>query len=153
MDYRSGNPEGYVHFGGDIMSGANSTRGVLLSSNTIQAVSDNAAEDLILRAKGTGKVLFGTSTSGLGGIVRGTSTTTPPPLAISAIGESTMAVAGLSTADSILVEQSPTLSTAYGMVGYYISAANEVTIRYLNNLASTQSQVGGVTNRWTIFKA
>lgn len=148
MDFRSTNPEGYVHFGGDVMSGAHSTRGVLLSSNNIRPVSDNSNEDLNLHGKGTGKVYLGGSTTPLQ-IVSGESTVTPPDLAANAQGECTFAAAGISTGDIILsVDFRNTLSTKY-LPGYgYVGAADKIHVPVANCHASTISGSTGVVVRW-----
>lgn len=148
MEFRSTNPEGFVHYGGDIMSGANCTRGVLLSSNTIQPVSDNSNEDLHIRAKGTGKVYLGGSTTPMQ-IVVGESTFTPPALAANAQGECTFVAAGISTADGILfVDFRNEMSTAYLPGLPYVGAAGKIHVPVGNVHASTIS--GSTTGivRW-----
>lgn len=143
MNYRSTNPEGYVHFGGDVMSGANSSRGVLLSSNTVSPVSDNTNEDLVLKGKGTGGVYLGNSTVVTKGIWAGASTIPTLALAANALELSTITVPGAAVGDAFLVGRSTSMSTALAIAGSYISAANEGTFAVLNNAASTQSIVGG----------
>ena len=148
MEFRSTNPEGYVHFGGDVMSGANSSRGVLLSSNTIQPVSDNSNEDLLIRGKGTGKVFVGNSTTPFS-MVFGESTYTPPALAASAQGECTFAAAGISTGDLIFcVDFRNTMSTVYLPGMPYVGAADKIHVPVGNVHASTVS--GSTTGivRW-----
>ena len=149
MDYRSTNPEGFVHFGGDVMSGAQSTRGVLLSSNTIQPVSDNAAEDLLIRAKGTGKVYIGGSTTPTQ-FVTGQSTMTIPNMPGASQDVSTFAAAGLSTGDLILaVDARGTVSTHVAMGGYRCTVANKVTVVWTNcHASSIAAETTGVTVRW-----
>lgn len=155
MIYRSTNPEGHVHFGGDIMSGANSSRGVLLSSNTISPVSDNTNEALILRGKGDGGVQIGASTSIFGGMNRGTSTMTLVELPASALVYSTLTVPGVGVNDMIFVERpgSTLMSTALGMVGYSCTAANEVKIAFINNLASTASILADTPIKFAYIKS
>ena len=164
MEFRSTNPEGFVHFGGDVMSGAQSTRGVLLSSNTIQPVSDNSNEDLLIRAKGTGTITIGNSsnsvrvgasTSVFGGMNRGTSTMTLVELPASALIYSTLTVPGVGVNDLIFMERpgSTLMSTALGMVGYSCTAANEVKIAFLNNLASTASILTDTPIKFAYIKA
>ena len=155
MEFRSTNPEGFVHFGGDVMSGAHSTRGVLLSSNTISPVSDNSNEDLVLRGKGTGGVKLGTSTSIMGGMNRGTSTLTLVELPASALIYSTLTVPGLGVNDMLYIARpdSTTMSTALGMVGYSCTTANEAKIAFLNNLASTQSILGDTPIKYAYIKS
>lgn len=143
MIYRSTNPEGYVHMGGDIMSGANSTRGVLLSSNTVSPTSDNTNEALILKGKGTGGVMFGTSTSALSFLARGTAVAPTVELPASAIVYSTITIPGAVAGDVLVLSRSTAMSTALAMGGAYVSAANEGTFAVLNNLASTASIVAG----------
>ena len=149
MEFRSTNPEGYTHYGGDLMSGAHCTRGVLLSSNTIQPVSDNSNEDLHIRGKGTGSVYLNGSTTPVK-LVSGESTVTPPDLAAEAGGNCTITISGLSTGDIVLaVDFRNTLSTGYLVSGQpYCDAANHLTIPIHNASASTISNSTGVTVRW-----
>ena len=155
MNFRSTNPEGHVHFGGDVMSGANSSRGVLLSSNTVSPVSDNSNEALVLKGKGTGGVLIGTSTSIFGGMNRGQTTLTLVQLPVSALVYSTLSVPGLGVNDLLYVERpgSSACSTAIGMVGYSCTEAGQAQIAFLNNLASTQSILADTPVKWAYIKA
>lgn len=145
MNFRSTNAEGFVHFGGDIMSGANSTAGVLLSSNTVSPASDNANANLVLKGKGTGGVLFGASSVAMKGFGAGTSTTALIALPASAIVASTLTVPGLAAGDPLFVGRSTSMSTALAMAGAFASGANEGTIFVLNNLASTASVAANAT--------
>ena len=155
MEFRSSNAEGYVHFGGDVMSGANSTRGVLLSSNTVSPVSDNTDEALVLRGKGAGGVFIGASTSIFGGMNRGTSTMSLVALPISGLVQSTVTIPGLGVNDMLYIARPGTslVSTAIGMVGYASTAANEATISWLNNLASTASILANTPIQWNYIKS
>ena len=157
MDFRSTNPAGFVHYGGDIMSGAQSTRGVLLSSNTVQAVSDNSTESLDVLAKGTGSVNVGNSSQSvfISGsttpwkVVAGESTVTAPDLAANTQGECTLAAANISTGDIILqVDFRNTLSTLYLPGLPYVGAAGKIHVPVGNVHASTISASTGVTVRW-----
>lgn len=151
MEYRSTNPEGFSHFGGDLMSGANSTRGVLLSSNTIQAVSDNSNEDLILRGKGTGQALLNGSTTPLK-IVSGESTMTAPAMAANSQAESTFTATGISTGDLIIcVDFRNQLSTSYLPGMPYVGAADKIHVPLGNCHGSTISASTGVTVRWSFI--
>lgn len=152
MNFRSTNPEGYVHFGGDVMSGANSSRGILLSSNVVQPVSDNTDEALVLRGKGAGGVFIGASTNIFGGMNRGTSTSPTVALPISGLVRSTLTIPGLGVNDLLSIQRSTTISTAIAMTGYCCTAAAEATIDFLNNQASTQSIVGA-TFKWAYLKS
>lgn len=148
MEFRSSNPEGFVHFGGDVMSGAQSTRGVLLSSNTIQPVSDNAAEDLLIRAKGTGSVYLNGSTTPWK-VVAGESTMTAPDMPANSQAESTFTAAGISTGDIILqVDFRNTLSTKYLPGLPYVGGADKIHVPLGNCHASTISPSTGVVVRW-----
>jgi hypothetical protein len=155
MIYRSTNPEGHVHFGGDIMSGANCTRGILLSSNTITPVSDNTDEALILRGKGAGGVMIGASTSIFGGMNRGQTTLTLVELPVSALVYSTISIPGLGVNDMLYIArpESTNMSTALGMVGYSCTAAGEAKIAFLNNLASTASILADTPVKWNYIKS
>ena len=153
MNFRSSNTDGYVHFGGDVMSGANSTRGVLLSSNTISPVSDNANENLVLRGKGTGGVIFNASTSVFGGINRGESTIAVVALPVSGLVRSTLTVPGLGVNDMLVVHRSTVMSTAIGLLDWTSTAANEATLSFLNNQASTQSIAANTTFKWFYIKS
>lgn len=148
MNFRSSNPEGFVHFGGDVMSGGQSTRGVLLSSNTVQSVSDNAAEDLILAPKGTGKLLLGSTVSLK--LVTGESTTTIPNMPANSQIVSTMAAAGISTGDMILcTDPRNALSTGVTLSRAFPSAADEITLVWINPHASSiAAESTGITVRW-----
>lgn len=148
MEFRSTNPAGYVHYGGDIMSGAQSTRGVLLSSNTVSPVSDNTNEDLQLLGKGTGRVYLDGSTTPLK-IVAGESTMTAPAMAAASQAESTFTATGISTGDIILqVDFRNTLSTSYLPGLPYVGAADKIHVPLGNVHASTISASTGVVVRW-----
>ena len=139
MNFRSSNAQGYVDFGGDIMSGAQSTLGVLLSSNTVSPVSDNTNENLILKGKGTGGVSFGASTAAFTGMGRGTASSPAVAIPVSALVYSTLTIPGAVVGDALFVGRSSNMSTALAMGGAYVSAADEGTFAVLNNQASTQS--------------
>lgn len=148
MEFRSTNPEGFVHFGGDVMSGAQSTRGVLLSSNTISPVSDNNNEDLYIRGKGTGGVYLGGSTTPWK-VVVGESTMTAPAMAANSQNESTFTASGISTGDIVLqVDFRNTLSTLYLPGLPYVGAADKIHVPLGNVHASTISASTGVVVRW-----
>ena len=170
MEFRSTNPEGFVHYGGDVMSGAHSTRGILLSSNTVQSVSDDASEDMSILPKGSGALQLGTSSNAVtiagtanltgsllsGGsttilkIVAGQSTITVPNMPGASQDVSTVTMAGLSTGDVILsVDVRGTISTHVALTQYTVSGAAEGTITWVNCHASSISlETTGVTVRW-----
>ena len=153
MEFRSTNPAGFVHFGGDVVSGVNSTRGVQLSSNTVSPVSDNTDEALVLRGKGAGGVFIGASTSIFGGMNRGQSTIALVQLPISGLLESTLTVPGLGINDMLVVHRSTVMSTALGLVGWRSTAAAEATLSFLNNQASTQSIAVDTPFKWWYLKS
>lgn len=148
MEFRSTNPEGFTHFGGDLMSGANCTRGVLLSSNTIRPVSDNQNEDLIILAKGTGKVYLGNSTTPFS-VVFGESTFTPPDMSSFSQQECTFAAAGISTGDIIIAcDMRNALSTLYLPGLPYVGASGKIHVPVANVHASTISGSTASVARW-----
>ena len=153
MEYRSTNPEGRVHFGGDVMSGAQSTRGVLLSSNTVSPVSDNAAENLVLKGKGTGGVVIGASTSAMTGLGRGIAVSTGMSLPISAIVYSPITIPGVAVGDALFISRSTGLSTALGMAGSWVTGTDEGSYAVINNQASTQSIAAGAPFPYFYVKA
>lgn len=65
MIYRSTNPTGYSHFGGDVTSNVDSSHGVQLTGGStggiVQPVGDDANISLSLLGKGTGGVVIGNS--------------------------------------------------------------------------------------------
>src|SRR5688572_27149327 len=103
MIFRSSNPEGFSHFPGDLVSGVHSSRGVMLSSNTVSPVSDNSNENLILKGKGTGGVAIGASTSAISGMGRGIALSTGMSLPVSAIVYSTITIPGVAVGDSLFI--------------------------------------------------
>lgn len=153
MNYRSTNAQGYVHFGGDIMSGANSSLGVLLSSNTVSPVSDNTNENLVLKGKGTGGVTFGASTSIINGMGRGIAAAPLVALPASAIIYSTITIPGVAVGDSLFISRSTGMSTALGMAGSWVTGADEGSFAVINNLASTASILAGATFPYFYVKA
>src|SRR3990167_6932574 len=139
MEFRSSNPEGRVHFGGDIMSGANSTLGVLLSSNTVSPASDNTNENLVLKGKGTGGVTFGASTSIINGMGRGIAASPVVAIPLSAVVYSTITIPGVAVGDGFFLSRSTGMSTNLALAGSWVTGANEGTYAVLNNSASTES--------------
>lgn len=148
MEYRSSNPAGRVHHGGDIAAGVDQTLGVMLSSNTIQPIGDAADINLEVKAKGNGVVFVGGSTTPWK-VVAGESTFTPPALAANAQGECTFAAAGLSTGDIILqVDLRNELSTSYLPGLPYVGAAGKIHVPVGNVHASTISGSTACVARW-----
>ena len=77
MDRRSTNEKGFVHFGGDIQSGANDGTGIRIGSAStgatayISAISDDTNATIGIRGQGTGGVVLGA-----GSAVKGAYSTT-----------------------------------------------------------------------------
>jgi hypothetical protein len=155
MEFRSTNPDGFAHFGGDLVSGVNSTLGIQHTSNVIQPVGDGANYDLVLKGKGTGGVKINASTSVFGGMNRGQSTSPLVQLPVSGLVYSTLTIPGLGVDDMLYIArpESSVVSTAIGMVGYSCTAANEAKIAFLNNLASTQSILVDTVFKWNYIKS
>ncbi len=141
MDYRNSGEA--THFGKGIVAGVDGANGVMLSSNTITAVGDAAAIDLTISGKGTGGVFLGGSTIAMRGAWAGSATAPTVSLPVSGLVYSTITIPGAAIGDGFMMGRSTSMSTALAMAGAYISAANEGTFAVLNNLASTQSIVGG----------
>lgn len=152
MEFRSSNPIGRVHHGGDIAAGVDQTRGVMLSSNSIQPIGDAADIDLEVKAKGTGRVFLGGSTTAFQ-LVSGESTYTPPALSSFAQGECTFAAPGISTGDLIFcVDLRNGLSTAYLPGLPYVGAADKIHVPVGNVHASSISGSTSLVVRWSYVK-
>ena len=150
MEYRSPNEE-KSHFGGDLVAGVNNARGVMLSSNTVQAVGDAAAVDLYLLPKGTGKVYQGAAGSTVSlSLVTGESTATVPNMPANSQAVTTMAAAGISTGDLIIAcDARNALSTGVTLSRAYPSGANEISLVFINPHASSiAAESTGITIRW-----
>lgn len=148
MEFRSTNPNGFVHYGGDVVSGVTGTAGAMFTSNAVQPCGDATDIDLNVRGKGAGVVYIGGSTTPWK-VVAGESTFTPPDLAANAQGESTFTADGISTGDIILgVDFRNTLSTSYLPGLPYVGAANKIHVPVGNVHASTISGSTGVVARW-----
>ncbi len=155
MGYTSSNALGRTHFGGDVVAGGSkpNRNGISLdavstgSTPGISARGDDATIGLNISAKSTGtvqvggssnRVALGSSGTAFTNIIRGTSTFVYPALAANAWGASTVTAAGVSTASIVNVQAPSSMSTNYVMTGAYASGANEITVGFLNNAASTQ---------------
>ena len=151
MEYRSSN--GGMHIGNDIVAGVENARGVQLSSNTVSAVGDAAAIDLVLKGKGTGGVVIGASTSAMTGLGRGIAVSTGMSLPISAIVYSTITIPGVAVGDALFISRSTGLSTALGMAGSWVTGTDEGSYAVINNQASTQSIAAGAPFPYFYVKA
>lgn len=137
MEYRNSGEA--THFGKGLAAGVDGTNGAMLTSNVLQAIGDASAVDLNLKAKGTGKVNIGTSTSGMSFLARGTALSPLVAIPASAVVYSTITIPGAVVGDYLDLSRSTAMSTALGMSGAYVSAADEGTYAVINNQASTQS--------------
>jgi hypothetical protein len=156
MEFRSSNAGGYVHFGGDVVSGVNSTAGVMLSSNTVSPVSDSSDANLVLRGKGAGQIELGNSSNNvfISGSstpfrpVFGLSTTAVPNMPANSQAISTMTCVGISTGD-IVVSVSPRdgLSTGVTLSRSY-AGTNEIINVWINPHASSIAAESEQTCRW-----
>lgn len=162
MEYR--NSGAATHHGKGLITGVDGDSGIEQVGSTILPASDSAAAGLTVRAKGTGTlqlgnssntVMIGGSTSGFGGMNRGTSTMTLVELPSSGLVCSTVTIPGLGVDDLLyLARPGDTLvSTAIGMVGYTCTAANEAKVAWLNNQASTQSILADTPIKFAYLKA
>jgi len=162
MEYR--NPGEATHHSKGFITNVDGLSGVELVGSTVLPASDSAAAGLTVRAKGTGTlqlgdssntIRIGGSTSGFGGMNRGTSTMTLVELPASGLVYSTVTVPGLGVNDMLYLArpESTLVSTAIGMVGYSCTAANEAKVAWLNNLASTASILTDTPIKWNYIKA
>lgn len=147
MEFRSTNPNGFVHFGGDVVANVHgSSEGAMLSSNTLSAVGDAADVDLYLKPKGAGKLYLGSSVAM--SIVMGESSFRPPDMSSFALAQTTFAMAGVSTGDVIIsVDFRQTLSTAYLVGTATPSSLGECKVQLANPRPSTISGSSGRV-RW-----
>lgn len=151
MEYRnSGNA---THYGKGVAIGVDGNNGLELQGSSLAVISDSAAANLTIVAKGTGNVQIGDSsqTVSLAGsttqfkLVCGESSYRPPALSSFAQDYSTFAAAGISTGDLILtVDFRGTLSTVYIVGTPTPSSANEIRVS-LGNLHN--SSVSGSSGR------
>ena len=162
MEYR--NPGAATHYTKGLVTDVDAVTGIEHTGSTILPASDSAAANITVKAKGTGTlqlgdssnvISIGASTSNFGGMNRGTSTLTLVELPASGLVYSTLTVPGVGVNDLIFIERpgSSAMSTALGMVGYSCTAANQVQIAFLNNLASTQSIAADTPVKFAYIKA
>ena len=162
MRFRSSNSK-FTHFQGDVLSNIDdSSHGVMLSGGStggvVSPVGDEANVGLTVRSKGTGPLTIGSTGSALTlnstTTIIGSGSTTPiadverylvqytvPALSSGPFAsESTVTVAGLTT-NSILMLQNRLINNSTGQVSLHArcSTANELTIQFVSNDASTLS--------------
>lgn len=79
----------------------------------------------------------------LKGVRKYSPTLTPVSVAAATVAEQTFTVAGLTTADDVVVNN-PSTATAVGIVGARVSAADTLAIRYVNPTAGALVPTAGV---------
>lgn len=149
MDYRNSGLAS--HLGQGIAVGVDGTVGTMISSNVIAPINDTTSADLYIGPKGTGKLFLGGSASTVSlSVVSGQSTTTVPNMPANSQAVSTMAAAGISTGDMIIcADPRDALSTGVTLSRAYPSAANEITLVWINPHASSiAAESTGLTVRW-----
>jgi hypothetical protein len=152
MDRRSTNVTGFVHFGGDVRSGAQAGIGFSLGSAStgstawIESVSDDTNANLGIRAQGAGTITIGTSSNkvALGGCTRAVKMQIyavdidPPAMAASTSALSSVTVTGLTTNSILVLTPRMPIQPSYSWIPR-CSTANELIIQWINNSASTNS--------------
>lgn len=148
MEYRNSGEA--THFGKGIAAGVDGAAGAMLTSNSLQAIGDAAAVDLFIGPKGTGKLFLGGAASTVSiQIIQGLSTATTPNMPPNSQANSTMVCAGISTGDMIVCcDPRDGLSTGVTLSRAYPSAANEITLVWINCHASSIAAEAGQTIRW-----
>lgn len=167
MDRRSTNVKGFVHFGGDVRSGAQDGIGISAGSAStgstawIETISDDTNANLGIRAQGAGTISVGTSSNAVylaGTKMLAYSTTFVWALAAltsGAQGEITLAstTCDIQPGDLVgMVSLGPTPSTAddfiVGDIRFSTAATSRVTLIVSNpasTATSTQSGTGRIT--------
>ena len=167
---RSTNTKGFVHFGGDIVSGVEDGVGIVVGSAStgaipyLEPIADSTAS-IGIRAKGTGDVRIGNSSNAIalkGPVSIGNASTTAipliqqytvqytiPALAASASAESTYTVAGLTTNCGLFLTPQDPLNAAYTYQARCSTAA-ELVVRGGNLLGSTIGSAG-TTGRFKLI--
>lgn len=164
MNYRSTNTKGYVHFGGDIVSGVEDGRGIQLGTASTSATpaitpaGDDTAVNLAVLPKGSGAVYIGSTAAGAGGFKGAFSTTFAyafTALSSGASVESAIAstTADVSPGDLISLELGlPAVSTqVVALLNFRTStAATSRVVLTLGNITSTAlGSTGSGTGRIT----
>ena len=172
---KSTNTKGFVHFGGDIVSGIEDGTGIIVGSAStaatpyLEPIADETNANIGVRAKGTGTVTIGNSSNviefGAGitspklGVASTTAFTlvqryvvqfTAPALAASTSVASTYTVTGLTTNSVLVFTPKNPISPAYTYMPY-CSTANELVIQWGNIFGSTIG-TGESTNRGILLQ-
>lgn len=163
MDRRSTNVKGFVHYGGDVRSGAQDGIGLSLGSAStgstafLESISDDTNANLGIRAQGAGTITVGTSSNVvyLSGVkFRGNSTTFAWALAAltsGAQGEITLASTTCDVQPGDLVGMVSLGEPAendliVGNIRFSTAAASRVTL-VVSNVASTATSTLSGTGR------
>jgi len=172
---RSTNVKGFVHFGGDVVSGIDHGTGIVLGTAStaatpyLEPIADESNANIGIRAKGTGTITIGNSSNvisfGAGlttpklGVASTTAWTlvqryvvqfTAPALAASTSVASTYTVTGLTTNSVLMFTPTNPISPAYTYMPY-CSTANELVIHWGNIFGSTIG-TGESTNRGILLQ-
>lgn len=163
MDRRSTNVKGFVHFGGDVRSGAEDGIGISLGSAStgstawVEAVSDETNANIGIRAQGAGSVTIGAGL-GIKGVYSTTFAWTLAALSSGHQGEITLTTAVGGTApiaqgDAItLIELNPATAGGddliIGQIRTSTVGSSVVTI-VVSNVASTATSTNSGTGRIT----
>lgn len=125
------------------LTGSSITLGVSTSPITIAASSFALTSTQITIGSTASSIVIGNSTTYFTAIQRYLVATTIPVLAASQNTDVSYTVTGLSTGSGIVVNLlGVALSTAYAITGIRCSTADSLTIRWLNNAASTIGTAG-----------
>lgn len=158
MQIRSTNADGFVHFGGSIWAGVNSSHGVEIygasTGGVIQPVGDDTDIAITLRGKGAGGVQIGTgSTSPIVSIQRYLIQFSPAAMAASTASQSTITVTGLTTTAVLFFQPIGTNSSGLSMAYNYrvqCSTAAELRLTQQNITASTIGTGESTARGWLI---
>lgn len=157
MEYRSTNTIGFVHFGGDVVSGAQDWNGIVVGSGSsagvapmIQARGSDTGVNLRLAGQSTGGVVIGTgSTSPINAIERYYIEYTPPALAASTVTSSTFTAVGLTTNAALVFQPAGNISGSYS-IRATCSTANELRL-YFQNIGGSTIGTGESTQHGTLL--
>ena len=159
MQFRSSNTAGFVHFGGEIVAGAQDGNGIAIGSAStgtspvLRAVGDDTACNLVLQgastAAGSGVQIGTNSTSPINAIERYYIQFTPPALAASTFASSTYTAAGLTTNAVLAFTPAGAIAGSYS-IRATCSTANELRL-YFQNIGGSTIGTGESTQHGTLL--
>ena len=115
---------------------------VASSAPYLAAIGSDSNINLQLSPKGTGGVIVGANSTPLTKIVAYTPSITPASVAAATVAEQTFTVAGLTTADKVIVNP-PAIGNSTGIAGARVSAADTLAIRFTNPTAGALTPTAG----------